>query len=89
VPISWSLVAQAGLLENLCRLDTMIVEEIAKIGRNRDRITGLRARLASSARGAWVASWSSGRVAIPRSRRALVRVASKLAGARVLDESES
>jgi hypothetical protein len=30
----------------------MIVEEVAKIGRNRNRITGLRARLAGSARGA-------------------------------------
>jgi hypothetical protein len=52
VPISWSLVAQTGLLENLCRLDTMIIEEIAKIGRNRDRIISLRARLASGPRGA-------------------------------------
>jgi hypothetical protein len=30
VPISLSLVTQAGLLENLHRLDTMIVEEVAK-----------------------------------------------------------
>jgi hypothetical protein len=52
VPISWSFVAQTGLLENLCRLDTMIIEEIAKIGRNRDRIISLRACLASVARGA-------------------------------------
>ena len=80
--------AQTGLLENLGRFDTMIVEEIAKIGRNRDRITSLRARLASSARGAEVTPWSSG-IAIACSRRALVRVASKLAGASVLDESES
>jgi hypothetical protein len=50
VPISLSLGAQAGLLENLHRLDTMIVEEVAKIGRN--IITGLRVRLASRARGA-------------------------------------
>ena len=50
VPISLSLGAQAGLLENLHRLDTMIVEEVAKIGRN--IITGLRACLASRARGA-------------------------------------
>jgi hypothetical protein len=40
VPISLSLGAQAGLLENLRRLDTMIVEEVAEIGRN--SITGLR-----------------------------------------------
>ena len=33
--------------------------------------------------------WSSGRAAIECSMRALVRVASKLAGASVLDESES
>ena len=50
VPIRLSLVTQAGLLENLHRLDTMIVEEVAKIGRN--IITGLRARLASRAGGA-------------------------------------
>ena len=87
MPISWSLVAQTGLLENLGRLDTMIVEEIAKIGRNRSRITSLRARLASSAGGAEVTPWSSG-IAIG-CRRALVRVASELAGASVLDESES
>jgi hypothetical protein len=48
VPISLSLVTQAdyslqaGLLENLHRLDTMIVEEVAKIGRH--TITGLGAR---------------------------------------------
>ena len=41
---------QAGLLENLHRIDTMIVEEVAKIGRN--IITGLRVRLASSTGGA-------------------------------------
>ena len=41
---------QAGLLENLHRIDTMIVEEVAKIGRN--IITGLRVRLASRAGGA-------------------------------------
>jgi hypothetical protein len=29
VPISLSLVTQAGLLENLHRLDTMIVEELS------------------------------------------------------------
>jgi hypothetical protein len=87
VPISWSLVAQAGLLENLGRLDTMILEEIAEIGRNRSRIAGLRARLASSARGAEVTPGSSGIARV--CRRALVGVASELAGASVLDESES
>ena len=61
----------------------MIVEEVAKIGRNRDRITSLRASLARSARGAEVTPWSAG-----ISRRALVRVASKLAGASILDESK-
>jgi len=50
VKISWSLGVQAGLLENLHRLDTMIGEEVAKIGRN--SITGLRACLASHAGGA-------------------------------------
>jgi hypothetical protein len=34
VPISLSLVTQAGLLENLHRLDTMIVEKVAKKGRH-------------------------------------------------------
>jgi hypothetical protein len=42
VPISLSLVTQASVLENLHRLDTMIVEEVAKKGRH--TITGLRAR---------------------------------------------
>ena len=41
---------QAGVLENLGRLDTMIVEEVAKIGRN--IITGLGSRLVSRAGGA-------------------------------------
>jgi hypothetical protein len=40
VPISLSLVTQAGLLENLHRLDTMIVEKVA---RNRHTITSLGA----------------------------------------------
>jgi hypothetical protein len=39
VPIRLSLVTQAGLLENLHMLDTMIVEEVAKKGRH--TITGL------------------------------------------------
>jgi hypothetical protein len=86
VPISWSLGAQAGILENLHRLDTMIGEEVAKIGRN--SITGLRACLASRAGGAKGTLWSSGMVVIPCSRVTLVRVASKLAGTNVLDESE-
>jgi hypothetical protein len=34
VPISLSLVTQAGLLENLHRLDTMIVEKVARKGRH-------------------------------------------------------
>jgi hypothetical protein len=34
VPISLSLMTQTGLLENLHRLDTMIVEEVAKKGRH-------------------------------------------------------
>jgi hypothetical protein len=42
VPISLSLVTQSGLLENLHRLDTMIVEEVAKKGRH--TITGMGAR---------------------------------------------
>jgi hypothetical protein len=42
VPISLSLVTQAGLLENLHRLDTMIGEKVAKKGRH--TITTLGAR---------------------------------------------
>jgi hypothetical protein len=34
VPIRLSLVTQAGLLENLHRLDTMIVEKVARKGRH-------------------------------------------------------
>jgi hypothetical protein len=34
VPISLSLVTQAGLLENLHRLDTMIVEKVVRKGRH-------------------------------------------------------
>jgi hypothetical protein len=92
VPISLSLVTQAGLLENLHRLDTMVVEEVAKIGRH--TITGLGARFVerrtSRSVGALVivTPWRSGMVATPCSRMTLVRVASKLAGASVLDESE-
>ncbi len=90
VPISLSLVTQAGLLENLHRLDTMIFEEVAKKGRH--IITGLGVRFVehrtSRAVGALVTQWSSGMVATPCSRVALVRVAAKLAGANVLDESE-
>jgi hypothetical protein len=90
VPIILSLVTQAGLLENLHRLGTMIVEEVAKKGRH--TITRLGARFVdrrtSRAVGALVTPWSAGMVATPCSRVALVRVASKLAGTRVLDESE-
>ena len=81
---------QASLLENLRRFDTMIVEEVAKIGRH--TITGLGARFVerrtSRAVGALATPWSSGKVATRCSRVALVRVASKLAGTSVLDESE-
>jgi hypothetical protein len=90
VPISLSLVTQAGLLENFHSLYTMIVEEVAKKGRH--TITGLGSRFVerhtSRAVGALVTPWSSGKVATPCNRVALVRVASKLAGASVLDESE-
>ena len=80
VPISLSLVTQAGLLENLHRLDTMVVEEVAKIGRH--TITGVRAcfvgrrtALVRAAVGALVTPWSCGKVATPNSRVARVRVA--------------
>jgi hypothetical protein len=79
VPISLSLVTQAGLLENLHRLDTMIVEKVAKKGRH--TITRLGARFVdrrtSLAVGALVTPWSSGKVATPCSRVSLVRVESQ------------
>ncbi len=64
--ISLSLGAQAGLLENLHRRDTMIVEEVAKIGRH--TITGRGACFVelctSRSEGALVMPWRSGMVAI-------------------------
>jgi hypothetical protein len=88
VPISWSLVTQAGLLENLHRLDTMIVEEVAKKGIHTITRMGARfvERRTSRAVGALVTMWSAWMVATPCSRVALVRVVSKLAGTSVLDE---
>jgi hypothetical protein len=66
VTISLKRGAQVGLLENLHRLDTMIVEEVAKIGRH--TITGRGAclveRRTSRAEGALVKTWRSGMVAI-------------------------
>ena len=66
VPISLSRCEQAGILENLHRLDSMIVEEVAKIGRH--TITGRGAclveRRTSRAEGALVKPWRSGMVAI-------------------------
>jgi hypothetical protein len=66
------------------------LQEVAK--KRRHTITGLGARFGerrtSRAVGALVTPWSSGKVATPCNRVALVRVASKLAGASVLDESE-
>jgi hypothetical protein len=41
-PISWSLVTQAGLLENLHRLDTMIVEKVAKKGDPQGVVTAFK-----------------------------------------------
>jgi hypothetical protein len=83
-------VTQACLLENLHRLDTMIVEEVAKKGRH--TITRLGARFVerrtSRAVGALVMPLSAWMVATPCRRVTLVRVASKLAGTIVLDESE-
>jgi len=92
VPISLSVVDHAGVLENFRRFDATVMEEIAKVGRNRDRIAGLRACLAgsarSSARGADGAPWSAGSVTSPRSRRALVVVTAKLSGTSLLDKGE-
>jgi hypothetical protein len=104
VPISISLVAQTGLLENPQRLDAIFVEEVAQIGRHcviSPRTIGLGARFVehftSRAGGPGVTPWSSRMVETPcsrvelvkvASRSALVRIASKLAGASVLDESE-
>ena len=90
VPISLSLVTQACLLENLYRFDTMIVEEVAKIGTHTITCLGARFvdRSTSRALGALVTPWSSGMVTTPCIRVSLVRVESKPAGASVLDESE-
>ena len=52
VPISLSLVTQAGLLENLHRLDTMIVEEVAKKGRH--TVTRLGRKRGPAMRSTWV-----------------------------------
>ena len=58
--------AQTGLLQNLHRIDTMIVEEVAKIGRH--TITGRGACLVeyhtSRTVGALVTPWRVGMVAI-------------------------
>jgi hypothetical protein len=74
--ISLSLVTQACLLENLHRLDTMIIKEVAK---GRHTITRLGARFVElrtrRAVGALVATWSARMVATPCSRVELVRVA--------------
>jgi hypothetical protein len=73
MPISLSLVTQAGLLENLHRFDTMIVEEVAKKGGH--TITGLGARFVecrtSRAVRALVTPWISGKVATPCTRVAV------------------
>jgi hypothetical protein len=104
VPISISLGDQTGRLENPQRLFVMFVEEVAQIGRHgtiSPRTIGLGARFVerwtSHTEGAGVTPWSSRMFATPcsrvalinvASRSALVRVALKLAGASVLDESE-
>jgi hypothetical protein len=67
VPISLSLVTQAGLLENLHRLDTMIVEKVAKKGRHTitrlgARFVGLRTSLVRAAPwGPWLRRGVPGR----------------------------
>jgi hypothetical protein len=81
LPIGGSIVTQAVLLENLHRLDTMIVEEVAKKSRDTIRPRFRRTRRSG---GALVAPWSAG----PGRRRTLVSVAANLAGASVLDERE-
>jgi hypothetical protein len=87
VPISLSLVTQAGLLENLHRFDTMIVEKVTRKGRH--TITRLRARFVerrtSRAVGALITPWSARMVATPCSRVALVRVASQRSNAALSD----
>ena len=83
VPISWSLVTQAGRLENLHRRDTLVVEKVAKKGRHTITRLGARGveRRTSRAVGALVTPWSSGKVATPCSRVTLVRVASQRSNA--------
>ena len=88
LPIGVSIVMQAGLLENLHRLDTMIVEEVAKKSTHTIRPRGggrhFGERRTRRTWGAFVAPWSAG----PCRRGALVREAAKLAGASFLDECE-
>ena len=72
---------QAGLLENLHRLDTMIVEEVAK--KSRDTIRP-RCRRTRRSGGALVAP----RIASPGRRSTVVSVAANLAGTSVSDERE-
>jgi len=99
VPISLSLVTQTGRLENLYRLDAMIVEEVAKIGRH--TISGLGARFVerfTKRRGGrgYALEFQDGRDSMQqggvrhgRDSMYLVRVASKLAGASVLSDGKS
>ena len=83
VPISLSLVTQAGLLENLHRLDTMIVEKVARKVQTHHHQAGgdfcgaPYSTRTSRAVGAVGTPWSSGKVASPCSRVALVRVPSQ------------
>ena len=87
LPISLSLVTQAGLLQNLHRPDTMIVEKVAKKGRHTITRLGVRGvdRRTSLAVGALVTPWSSGKVATPYSRMELVRVALQLSNTALAD----
>jgi hypothetical protein len=69
VPISLSLVTQAGLLENLHRLDTMIVEKVAKKGARQGGVAAFKCGIVR-----WKVGFASGAmtvvIAVGRAARA-------------------
>jgi hypothetical protein len=68
VPISLSLVTQAGLLENLHRLDTMIVEKVAKKGARQGGVAAFKCGIVR-----WKVGFASGAMTVVgRAARATV-----------------
>ena len=85
LPIGGSIVTQAVLRENHHRIDTMIVEEVAKKSRDTIRPRFGERRAGRVGGGAWA---TRGARIVAMERVPAVVVATKLAGARVLDKSE-